>query len=108
MAGLATARSERRKHSRAPGRGLIAEIRGKRYHVLDISFGGMRLDGAFTVAGGLVDAEVRPANGPLADGEKAELRGRVERVDGHLTAVRFSNVSDKLAKLIAQHEAESH
>jgi len=104
---LATARSERRKHSRRPGNGLVAEIRGRRYEVLDISFGGMRLIGKFTVAGGLVDAEVRPANGGVPiDGPKAELRGRVERVDGDLTAVRFNNVTDALAKLIAQREAE--
>jgi hypothetical protein len=32
--------------------------------------------------------------------DKAEVRGRVERVDGNLTTVRFSNVTDALAKLI--------
>jgi len=109
MAQLATARSERRKHSRRPGKGLVAEIRGKRYQVLDISFGGMKLNGKFTVAGGLIDGEVRPAEGGVPVGsEKAELRGRVERVDGDLTAVRFSILSNTLAKLIEQHEAELH
>ena len=95
MADLARARSERRKHPRIPGGGLIAEIRGKHYPVLDISFGGMTIDGKFTVAGGLVDAIILPEVG-----EKAEVRGRVERVDGELTAVRFSNLTQALTRLI--------
>jgi hypothetical protein len=77
------------------GTGLVAEIRGQRYVILDISFGGMRVAGKFTVAGGLVDAVILPA----AD-EVAEVRGRVERVEGDLTAVRFSNVTAAVAKLI--------
>ena len=95
MADLARARSERRKHPRVPGNGLIAEIRGKHYPVLDISFGGMTLDGKFTVAGGLVDAVIVPEIG-----EQAEVRGRVERVDGEQTAVRFSNLTHALTRLI--------
>lgn len=101
MVALAGARSERRKHPRAAGPGLLAEIRGKRYEVLDISFGGMKIEGKFTVAGGLVDAVILPMRGNrpvMAD--KAEVKGRVERVDGELTAVRFSNVSTAVAKLI--------
>ncbi|HMA51322.1 MAG TPA: hypothetical protein VKP60_16300 [Magnetospirillaceae bacterium] len=101
MVALAHARSERRKHSRSSPSGLIAEIRGTRYAILDISFGGMKLDGSFSVAGGLVDAVILPltARGPAIE-EKAEVRGRVERVEGELTAVRFSNVSAAMAKLI--------
>ena len=76
---------------------MIAEIRGNVYQVLDISFGGMKLSGKFTVAGGLVDAVIQP---PGSD-ERAEVRGRVERVDTELTAVRFSSVTAALAKLIA-------
>ena len=71
------------------------------YAILDISFGGMKVDGNFTVAGGLVDALILPlkANGSAID-EKAEIRGRVERVEGDLTAVRFSNVTQAVARLI--------
>jgi hypothetical protein len=101
MVALARARSERRKHLRASPSGLIAEIRGSQYAILDISFGGMRIDGNFTVAGGLVDAVILPlkAGNPIID-EKAEVRGRVERVEGELTAVRFSNVTAAMARLI--------
>lgn len=101
MVALAHARSERRKHSRSPSSGLIAEIRGTRYAILDISFGGMKIDGHFSVAGGLVDAVILPqkANGTVLT-EKAEVRGRVERIEGDLTAVRFSNVSQAVARLI--------
>ena len=101
MVALAHARSERRKHCRSSPSGLIAEIRGTQYAILDISFGGMRLDGNFTVAGGLVDAVIWPlkANGS-ALAERAEVRGRVERVEGDLTAVRFSNVTQAVARLI--------
>lgn len=101
MVALAGVRSERRKHPRSSGSGLFAEIRGKRYEVLDISFGGMKVGGKFTVAGGLVDAVILPvkSNGSGA-AEKAEVRGRVERVDDELTAVRFSNLTPAAAKLI--------
>jgi hypothetical protein len=34
--------------------------------------------------------------------EQAEVRGRVERVDGELTAVRFSNLTEALTKLIGR------
>jgi hypothetical protein len=104
MVDLARARAERRKHPRTSQDGLIAEIRGKRYAVLDISFGGMKIAGYFTVAGGLVDAVILPnrSNGLGLD-EKAEVRGRVERVDGDLTAVRFSNVTQAMARLIDKH-----
>lgn len=101
MVALAGVRSERRKHPRSSGVGLFAEIRGKRYEVLDISFGGMKVGGKFTVAGGLVDAVILPgrSNGS-GTAEKAEVRGRVERVDDELTAVRFSNLTPAAAKLI--------
>jgi hypothetical protein len=99
MGALAGAQSERRKHPRFPGRKLIAEIRGKRYDVRDISFGGMKIEGKFT-AGGLLDAVIRPAKGNGAAAEEAEVRGRVERVEGELTAVRFSNFTPALARLI--------
>jgi len=101
MVALAHARSERRKHSRSSPTGLIAEIKGTRYVILDISFGGMKLGGHFSVAGGLFDAVILPlnANGS-AIAEKAEVRGRVERVEGDQTAVRFSNVSAGMARLI--------
>jgi len=101
MVALARAQSERRKHPRSSLSGLIAEIRGKRYAILDISFGGMKIDGNFTVAGGLVDAVIRPrkAGGPAAE-DMVEVRGRVERVDGTLTAVRFSNITPTMARLI--------
>jgi hypothetical protein len=100
MVALAEARSERRIHSRLPGPRLIAEIRGKRYRVLDISFGGMKIEGYFPV-GGLLDAIIVPVkgNGQFLEG-KAEVRGRVERVEGELTAVRFSNSTPALARLI--------
>ena len=98
MAGV---RSERRKHPRNSVSGLFAEIRGERYEVLDISFGGMKIGGKFTVAGGLVDAVIVPMRGNGADPtEKAEVRGRVERVDDQLTAVRFSNLTPAAARLI--------
>ena len=103
MVEVAGARSERRKHPRARGQGLVAEIRGELYDVLDISFGGMTVNGKFTVAGGLVDAVIQPAGGD----EKAEVRGRVERVDTELTAVRFSNVTVALAKLIDEREIQA-
>ena len=102
MVDLARARSERRKHPRFPGNSLIAEIRGKQYEVVDISFGGMKIDGKFTVAGGLVDAIIQPMENDEPAGEKAEVRGRVERVEGELTAVRFSNLTAALTRLIAQ------
>jgi hypothetical protein len=100
MVALAGAQSERRKHPRFPGPGLVAEIRGQRYEVRDISFGGMKIAGAFT-AGGLLDAVIRPAkgNGPAA-GPQAEVRGRIERVEGGLAAIRFSNFTQALARLI--------
>jgi hypothetical protein len=102
MIQLAGARSERRRHPRQGGNGLIAEIRGKKYEVLDISFGGIKVRGRFTVAGGLVNVILRPkaANAPIAE-ESAEVRGRVERVEGNLTAVRFNILTDAVAKLIA-------
>ena len=61
----------------------------------------MKVSGKFAVAGGLVDAIILPS-GPKRPGldETAEVRGRVERVDGDLTAVRFSNVTAFVAKLI--------
>lgn len=102
MVDLARARSERRKHPRFPGNGLIAEIRGKQYEILDISFGGMTIDGRFTVAGGLVDAVIQPIEDDSPVGEKAEVRGRVERVEGDHTAVRFSNLTAALTRLIAR------
>jgi hypothetical protein len=107
MVALAAARSERRKHARLPGKGLVAEIRGKRYKVFDISFGGIKVNGRFAVAGGLVNAVILPTVGrvPIVE-DKAEVRGRVERVDGDLTTVRFSNVTDALAKLIAPRVAD--
>jgi hypothetical protein len=83
----------------------LAEIRGKRYEVLDISFGGMKIGGRFTVPGGLVDAVILPMNGkgaPLS--ERAEVRGRFERVDDDLTAVRFSNLTPAAARLIDKEE----
>lgn len=98
MAAVANARSERRKHLRASPSGLIAEIRGQHYAILDISFGGMKIDGHFAVAGGLVDALILPLK---SDGsEKVEIRGRVERADGALTAVRFSSISQAMVRLI--------
>ncbi len=101
MVAVARAQSERRKHPRFSLNGLVAEIRGECYVVLDISFGGMKIDGTFTVAGGLVDAVIRPrdAGGP-ADEDMVEVRGRVERVDGTLTAVRFSSITPTMARLI--------
>ena len=101
MVALARARSERRKQPRFSPSGLIAEIKGVRYAIIDISFGGMKVDGHFSVAGGLVDAVILPleANQTILT-EKAEVRGRVERVEGDLTAVRFSNVTAAMAKLI--------
>jgi len=103
MAELSRSQSERRRHPRLPGMGLIAEIRGKQYDVLDISFGGVKLDGKFTVAGGLVTLLVLPTLGavPIIE-EGAEVRGRVERVEDDFTAVRFSNVTNALTKLIAR------
>jgi hypothetical protein len=107
MVELARTHSERRRHGRRPGKGLVAEIRGKQYDVLDISFGGIKVNGRFTVAGGLVNLVIVPTLGKLLIAEaKAEVRGRVERVDGDLTAVRFSILTDALAKLIAQREAD--
>lgn len=101
MVALAGARSERRKHPRNSRSGLFAEIRGERYEVLDISFGGMTIGGKFTVAGGLVDAVILPSHANKAGvTERAEIRGRVERVGDQLTAVRFSNLTPAAAKLI--------
>lgn len=100
MVALAGIRPERRKHPRNSGVGLYVEIRGKRYEVLDISFGGMKIDGKFTVAGGLVDAVILPIGRGAKLGVKSEVRGRVERVEGELTAVRFSNVTAAVAQLI--------
>ena len=99
MVALAEVPSERRKHLRFPGRDLVAEIRGKRYAVRDISFGGMTIEGKFT-AGGLLDAVILLAKGNGSSAEGAEVRGRVERVDGDLAAVRFSNLTRELARLI--------
>jgi hypothetical protein len=102
MVELAGAQSERRKHSRLAAQDLVVEIRGKRYDVLDISFGGIKVAGCFTVAGGLVDVTISPVAGT----EKAEVRGRVERVDGDLTVVRFSHLTDALTRLITRGLAE--
>jgi len=103
MVELAGMHSERRRHHRHPGMGLVAEIRGKRYDILDISFGGMKVDGKFSAAGGLIDVVISSADGdaPVIE-QRAEVRGRVERVEGELTAVRFSMLNDALAKLITQ------
>ncbi|GEM_PF-5105477 len=104
MVQLAASRDERRKHPRLPGRDLVAEIRGKQYPVLDISFGGIKISGTFTVPGGLVEIAIWPVEGdrPVVE-EKAEARARVERVDGELTAVRFNILTDALTKLITRH-----
>ena len=101
MVETAGAQTERREHPRLPGRGLVAEIGGKQYDVLDISFGGIKLNGRFAVAGGLINLVILPTldNAPIVE-EKAEVRGRVERVDGDLTAVRFSALTNALTKLI--------
>ena len=101
MAGLSAVQPERRNHVRFPGPGLIAEIRGKHYDVLDISFGGIKVKGRVAAAGGLLTMAIRSAGG---DGP-VEVRGRVERVVGDLTAVSFSNRTDALNKLIAQRMA---
>ena len=102
MVELSATQSERRKHSRLRGRDLIAVIRGQRYDVLDISFGGVKVIGRFGVAGALLEFAISPKAGQPALGkEMAEVRGRVERVDGDLTAVRFSIVTDSLSKMIA-------
>ena len=107
MVQLAAARDERRKHPRIPGRDLIAEIRGKQYPVIDISFGGIKVSGKFTVPGGLVDVAIWPVDGdrPVIE-EKAEARARVERVEGEFTAVRFNILTDALTKLITRHMGE--
>jgi hypothetical protein len=107
MVELAGAQTERRQHPRLPAKGLVAEIGGKQYDVLDISFGGIKVNGRFAVAGGLITVTILPTvnNSPIVE-DKAEVRGRVERVDGNLTAVRFSNLTDALAKLIGRHGAD--
>jgi len=104
MGELARARDERRKHPRLPGRDLVAEIRGKQYPVLDISFGGIKVNGKFTVPGGLVEIAIWPVEDdkPVIE-EKAEARARVERVEGDWTAVRFNILTDALTKLITRH-----
>ena len=98
MVELSATQSERRRHSRFRGRDLIAVIRGQRYDVLDISFGGVKVIGRFGVAGALIEFAIAPDS---ARATPAEVRGRVERVDGDLTAVRFSIVTDALSKMIA-------
>jgi hypothetical protein len=104
MVQPAAARDERRKHPRISGRQLVAEIRGKQYPVLDISFGGIKLSGTFTVPGGLVEIAIWPVEGdkPVIE-EKAEARARVERVEGDWTAVRFNILTEALTKLISRH-----
>ena len=97
MVEVAEAQSERRKASRLSGSGLIAEIRGKTYEILDISFGGIKVHGPVAAAGGLITLTIQSD-----DGDSAEVRARVERVEGDLTAVRFSNMTAALTRLIAE------
>jgi hypothetical protein len=94
---------EHREHPRYPGRGLIVEIAGQQYDVLDISFGGIKVNGRVAVAGGLLSLVILPTrdNTPMRE-ERAEVRGRVVRVDGNLTAIQFSNRTNALIKLIGR------
>ena len=107
MVELTGAQIERRQHPRHPGKGLVAEIGGKRYEVVDISFGGIKMNGKCAVAGGLINVIIQSMDENLQIAEdKAEVRGRVERVVGELTIIRFSNLTDALIKLIEQRGAD--
>lgn len=89
---------ERRRHPRLSGGDLIAEIRGARYPILDISFGGIKVEGRVAAAGALITVAIL-----LADGsETAEVPARVERVVKDLTAVRFSTITEALTGLIVR------
>ena len=96
MVEAVQAQSDRRQHSRLSGGGLVAEIRGAHYAILDISFGGLKLRGRAAAAGALVTVVVLSEDGR----ERAEVPARIERIEGDMSAVRFSQVTEALIRII--------
>jgi hypothetical protein len=101
MVEMDEAQIERREHLRILGKELTAEIAGKQYEVLDISYGGIKVHGRCAAAGALLTLVIVPSvdNRPIVE-EQADVRGRVARVDGERTVIHFSNLTDALTKLI--------
>lgn len=104
------AMSERRRHTRYAGDGLMVWLDGRIYPAVDVSLGGIRLSGVQSVKrGAVVDLKLIPCHGEaLMLGLAAAVQGQVLAVGPSGIRLAFVGTGYSLAKMVVRHARRQH
>jgi hypothetical protein len=104
------AMSDRRRHTRYAGDGLMVWVEGRIYPAIDVSLGGVRLSGGDQVRrGAVVDLKLIPCHGEVMMlGKAATAQGQVLAAGPSGTRLAFVSPRYSLAKTVVRHARLQH
>lgn len=104
------AMSERRRHTRYAGDGLMVWVEGRIYPAIDISLGGVRLSGGHPVRrGAVVDLKLIPCHGEVMMlGLAAIAQGQVLAAGPSGIRLAFISPRYSLARTVVHHARHQH